>query len=97
MAKGYWIAHASVTDPDAWGRYVAAAKPAFEAHGARFLARGGTAEDMEGATGRTRHVVIEFPSVEAAKACWHSAEYQAGRAEREGAGAISITIVEGVG
>jgi uncharacterized protein (DUF1330 family) len=96
MPKGYWIAHAEVEDADAWKRYVATARPAFEAHGARFLARGGATEDLEETTGRSRHVVIEFPSYEAAKACWNAPEYQAGRAEREGAGRVSITIVEGV-
>lgn len=96
MAKGYWIAHASVDDMEAWQRYVAAAKPAFEAHGARFLARGGTAEELEAPVGRSRHVVIEFPSLEAARSCWHSDTYQAARRHREGAGIVTITVTEGL-
>ncbi|MEM6973494.1 MAG: DUF1330 domain-containing protein [Pseudomonadota bacterium] len=97
MAKGYWIAHATVTDTDAWGRYVEGARPAFEAHGARFLARGGQAQEMEDAQGRARHVVIEFPSLDAARACWQSEIYQAARKHREGAGIVTITLVEGLG
>jgi uncharacterized protein (DUF1330 family) len=31
-----------------------------------------------------RHVVIEFPTLTAARACCQSAEYQAARAGREG-------------
>ncbi|MEL6337627.1 MAG: DUF1330 domain-containing protein [Pseudomonadota bacterium] len=97
MPKGYWIAHAEVTDPTAWQAYVTTAKAAFEEHGAVFLARGGAAEELEGAAGRSRHVVIEFPSLEAAKACWQSDTYQAARKAREGAGQITITVTEGLG
>ena len=38
----YWIAHVTVTDPEAYAGYQALAPAAFAAHGARFLARGGT-------------------------------------------------------
>ena len=48
MAKGYWIAHVDVRDPENYKDYVAAAKPAFEKYGARFLARGGAFEAPEG-------------------------------------------------
>ena len=37
----YWIAHVTVTDPEAYQGYQALAPAAFAAHGARFLARGG--------------------------------------------------------
>lgn len=96
MAKGYWIAHASVEDMDAWQRYVKAAAPAFEAHGGRFLARGGAAEEVEGGIGRARHVVCEFPSYQAALDCFHSETYQAARKHREGAGILTITLAEGL-
>ncbi|MEM6421099.1 MAG: DUF1330 domain-containing protein [Pseudomonadota bacterium] len=96
MPKGYWIAHAEVDDMAAWQRYVAGARSAFEDHGARFLARGGAGEELEGALGRSRHVVVEFPSLGAAKACWHSDTYQAARQHRDGAGTLTISIVEGI-
>jgi hypothetical protein len=44
-----------------------------------------------------RHVVIEFPPLAAARACYQSAEYQAARARREGAAVAHVVIVEGVG
>jgi len=95
MPKGYWIAHVEVTDPDNYARYVAGAKEAFGKFGARFLARGGRFEELEGAQGRSRHVVIEFDSMEAALACYASPEYQAARAHRLDAGEITLTVVEG--
>ena len=95
MAKGYWIAHVDVRDPESYKNYVAAAKPAFDRFGARFLARGGAFEAPEG-RGRARNVIIEFPSLEEAQACYHSAEYQAARAIREKVADAELVLVEGV-
>ena len=95
MAKAYWIAHVTVTDPDQYKHYASDAPVAFKKYGATFLARGGTFEHVEG-KGRPRNVVIEFPSLQAALDCYHSAEYQAARAKRVGAGEADIVIVEGV-
>ena len=94
--KAYWIAHVTVTDPEAYAGYQALAPAAFAAHGARFLARGGAHEVMEGPS-LDRHVVIEFPTLAAARACYQSAEYQAARARREGAAVAHVVIVEGLG
>ena len=92
----YWIAYVTVTDPEAYQGYQALAPAAFAAHGARFLARGGAHEVLEGPM-LDRHVVIEFPSLAAARACYQSAEYQAARARREGAAVAHVVIVEGLG
>ena len=92
----YWIAHVTVTDPEAYQGYHALAPAAFAAHGARFLARGGAHEVLEGPV-LDRHVVIEFPTLAAARACYQSAEYQAARARREGAAVAHVVIVEGLG
>ena len=91
----YWIAHVTVTDPEAYQGYQALAPAAFAAHGARFLARGGAHEVLEGPM-LDRHVVIEFPSLAAARACYHSPEYQAARARREAAAVAHVVIVEGL-
>ena len=93
--KAYWIAHVTVTDPAAYARYQALAPAAFAAHGARFLARGGEADVLEGPA-LERHVVIEFPSLAKARACYYSAEYQAARARRRDAATAHVVIVEGV-
>lgn len=95
MPKGYWIAHVHVTDPDEYRKYVEGARAAFEPHGAKFLARGGAYTELEGAQGRERHVVIEFPSYQAALDCYHSETYQSARAFRAGAGIATLTITEG--
>ncbi|MGO4833100.1 DUF1330 domain-containing protein [Rhizobiaceae sp. 2RAB30] len=94
MAKAYWIAHVDVRDPEGYKDYVATAKPAFEKHGAKFLARGGAYEAMEG-RGRGRNVVIEFPSIKAAPDCYNSPEYQAAKAIRQRHAEAEMIIVEG--
>jgi uncharacterized protein (DUF1330 family) len=95
MPKGYWIAHVDVRDPERYKDYVATAKPAFERHGAKFLARGGDHEVMEG-NGRPRNVVIEFPSKQAAIDCYNSPEYQAAKAIRVTVADADMVIVDGV-
>jgi uncharacterized protein (DUF1330 family) len=95
MPKGYVIAHATVTDAEKWGQYVALSKIALDKYGGSPIVRGGRSEIVEG-RGTARNVVIEFPSYEAAIGYARSAEYAAAKALRQGAGSIDITVVEGV-
>ena len=94
MAKGYWIAHVDVSDPEGWKDYQAANAIAFRKHGGRFLVRGGASELPEGKT-RSRHVVIEFKDYATALACYRSPEYAAAMEKRRGKGEIDLVIVEG--
>ncbi|MEO5615504.1 MAG: DUF1330 domain-containing protein [Cypionkella sp.] len=91
----YWIAHVTVADPDRYKGYQTLAPLAFAKFGAKFLARGGCSDSPEG-PGFDRHVVIEFPDLATAQACYASPEYQAAKAERAGAAEVMITIVEGL-
>ncbi|MBL8561172.1 MAG: DUF1330 domain-containing protein [Gemmobacter sp.] len=93
--SAYWLAHVTVTDPEAYKQYQALAPAAFAPFGGRFLARGGASEVMEGPE-LARHVVIEFPSLEAARACYASEAYQAARRARAGAAEVHLVIVEGL-
>jgi uncharacterized protein (DUF1330 family) len=94
MTKGYWIARVDVKDPERYKDYVATARPAFERYGAKFLVRGGEAEALEGAA-RSRNVVIEFPSVQAALDCYNSDDYQAAKAIRVSVADAEMIVVEG--
>lgn len=101
MPKGYWIAHVETDDQtnfqsDAYQAYVAGAGPVFQEHDAKFLARGGAFVCAEGDSDATRHVVIEFPSLEAAKACYNSATYQNARKHRTAVSTANIFLVEGI-
>lgn len=94
MAKGYWIAHVDVTDDDGYRNYVAANATAFRKYGGRFLVRGGAFEAVEGAS-RSRNIVIEFPDVVAASACYQSPEYRAAMALRLGKAEVDLIIIDG--
>lgn len=91
----YWIAHVTVTDPVAYADYQAIAPAAFAAHGAKFLARGGASEVLEGPH-LSRHVVIEFPTLQAAKACYASDAYQRAKQCRAAAANAHVVIVDGL-
>jgi uncharacterized protein (DUF1330 family) len=91
----YWIAHVTVTDEEAYGRYARLATDAIAAHGGRFLARGGRHLQMEGRD-HPRNVVAEFPSLEAAEACYRSPEYQSALDHARGASERDLVLVEGV-
>ena len=94
MTKGNWIAAVDVTDPERYKAYIAANAVPFALYGARFLTRGATPEVPEGHV-RSRLVVIEFPSLQAAHDCYHSLEYAAAKAHRLGASNADIAIVAG--
>jgi len=94
MAKGYWIVRVSVRDAARYPDYLAAARPAFEKFGARFVVRGGPFEAKEGVS-RERNVVVEFADVATAHACYDSPEYQAAKAIRNAVADADFIIVEG--
>jgi uncharacterized protein (DUF1330 family) len=97
MPKGYWITiYRAVSDVKRLEQYATLATPTIEAAGGRILARGTAARTFEG-HGNQRAVVIEFPSVREAIACYESPRYQAARAVLNGAVEREVRIVEGVG
>ncbi|MEM7463859.1 MAG: DUF1330 domain-containing protein [Pseudomonadota bacterium] len=95
MAKGYWIVHVTVNDPENYPKYIAADAKAFEKFDANILVRGGKYDPVEGPA-RERHVVIEFESYEVALACYNSPEYQAAAKLRQAYADSEVLIVEGV-
>jgi len=92
--KGYWIVHLDVTDAEAYKAY----PPALLAHLAkfetRFLVRGGAREVPEGKV-RSRTAVVEFPSFDAALACYRSPDYVPIKKLRQGNADVDLVIVEG--
>ena len=94
MAKGYWVVHVDVSDPEAYKAYVAANAEAFRKYGAKFVVRGGTFEVVEGKT-RSRNVVLEFKDYATALACYRSPEYAKAIALRQGAAVADLVVIEG--
>jgi len=92
--KGYWIGHVSVDDPEAYQAYREANAVAFAKYGAKFLVRAGAMEVVEGDL-RPRTIVIEFPSLKAARDCYLSPEYQHALMLRTPVSEADLCIVEG--
>lgn len=88
-----WIAHVTVTDAEAYGKYAELAGPAVVAHGGKFIARGGRFVQLEG-NERPRNVVAKFPSVEAAVECYNSDAYQEALSHARDASERELMVVE---
>lgn len=93
---GYWIAHIDVTDPEGYRAYQDAVGTAFGKFGGRYLVRGGRSKLMEGYQ-RARCVCLEFPSYDAALACYRSPEYRAAIELRKGKAEFDMVVIEGFG
>ena len=92
----YLVARIRVTDPEKYRGYMALSPAAIEKHGGRFLARGGEIVTLEGEPEERRVVIVEFPSLEAARTFYDSPEYREARAAREGAAEAQFFVVEGL-
>lgn len=94
MPKGYIIGHITVRDPEAYKEYIERDTPILLGLGGRFIVRGGAAEVPEGET-YERHVIIEFPSFEAAKAAYADPAYQEVAEIRRRTADSVLILVEG--
>ena len=92
--RAYLLVQADVTNEERYADYVKVAPDVVRKYGGRYLARGGRSHTLEGPPARSRVVVIEFPSYEAAERFYRSPEYTAARQLREGASTAQFVIVE---
>ena len=95
MAGAYWVAHVTVTNPEEYARYAELAGPAIAAFGGKFLARGGEVMIKEG-QGHARNVVIWFPSLADANACYDSPAYQEAMAFAKDSSIRELVLIKGV-
>lgn len=92
----YWISvYQQITDEAKVAAYAELAGPALTGAGGRFVARGLPEQTYE-AGQRTRTVVIEFATVEAARAAHDSPAYQEALAALDGGAVRDMRIVPGV-
>ncbi len=92
----YVVALVDVHDGETYARYREQVLAIVEAHGGRFLVRGGTQTVLEGEWPGARTVVIAFADREAATAFYHSAAYRAVLPLRQAASTGRLVIVDGV-
>jgi len=92
----YILVDCEVTDPVRYETYKGLAPGAIARFGGRYLVRGGETVKLEGDWMPNRVVVLEFPTLEAARAFYDSPEYRAARAARAGAANMNMIAVTGV-
>jgi uncharacterized protein (DUF1330 family) len=91
----YVIAEIEITNPDGYKEYTTLVPATVEQYGGRFVVRGGKAHVLEGEWPERRRVIIEFPSVEAARKWWDSPEYEKPKALRKANSKGRLLLVEG--
>jgi uncharacterized protein (DUF1330 family) len=92
----YIIVNVEVLDADQYADYTKLVGTSLSLYGGRFIVRGGRAERLEGSVEPKRVVVLEFPSVERAKAWWGSDEYREAKEIRQRSSMTDMMVVEGV-
>lgn len=92
----YMLASIEVTDPVTYEDYRKGVAGTIAQYGGRFLARGGATEHLEGSFVPKRVVIVEFPSMEAAKRWYGSPEYAPLLALRKRASKGDLFVTEGV-
>ena len=95
MPKGYVIFTEAIRDKAGMDVYSQAAVPSIFGSGASVLAVDGQPEVLEGTWHGNQTVVLEFESVEAARAWYESDEYQKARPLREAAADTNAVIISG--
>jgi uncharacterized protein (DUF1330 family) len=91
----YVVVEVEVLDAERYETYKPMVPPSLAAYGGRFIVRGGAAETLEGSWSPKRLVILEFPSVERAKAWWGSSEYAEAKALRQATARTQMIVVEG--
>jgi len=92
----YVIFDVEIRDLARYQDFMNQVKPALEAAGARYLARGGAHRVHEGDWSPRRIVIIEFPSVAAWEAFYHGAVYQGLKGIRDECSSARLVSVEGL-
>ena len=92
----YVIVDIHITDPLRYEEYKRRAGPTVQAHGGRYIVRGGAVDVLEGRSKPGRVVVLEFPTAEQARAWWDSPDYRPARDLRGECASTEMILVQGV-
>ena len=93
--KAYWITRCHVHNPDEYDEYIKLAGLAISIHGGTFLVRGGEQIELEGGP-YERTVLVEFNSMNEAKLCYESSEYQEALKHSSNSSCRHVVLVEGI-
>jgi len=94
--SAYVLVEIEVLDQERYETYKQLAPSSIAVYGGRYLARGGDVKTLEGTWYPKRLVILEFPSVDQAKAWWDSTEYEQAKALRQAVAHTRMIVVEGL-
>ncbi|HEX7929030.1 MAG TPA: DUF1330 domain-containing protein [bacterium] len=92
----YVIGQVHIAHQEQYEAYQKQVPATLEKYNGKFLVRGGPVEHLEGSWPVTRMVLLEFDSVESARAWYNSTEYKIATKARVGAATITLTLLQGV-
>jgi uncharacterized protein (DUF1330 family) len=92
----YIIVDVEITDPKEYEEYKKHTPGSLVPFGGKFLARGGAVETLEGDWKPGRLVILEFPSLEKAKAWWNSPGYAPAKLIRQRASNTKMIVADGI-
>ncbi|HKR66470.1 MAG TPA: DUF1330 domain-containing protein [Thermoanaerobaculia bacterium] len=92
----YVFVEVDVRDPQRYETYKQMAPPAIELYGGKYLVRGPKVEVLEGSWSPQRCVILEFPSVEAARTWWESPEYLEAKRLRQQTAETRMILLQGL-
>lgn len=93
--KAYIIADVKITDPVQYEEYKKLTPGSLKPFDGKFIVRGGATTVLEGDWEPGRIVMLEFPSLEKAKAWWSSDMYAPAKGIRQAASETRMIVVEG--
>ena len=93
--RAYLIAQVKIHDPQIYKQYIERTPAIIAQYGGRFLARGGASEILEGSAPNRRVIIVEFPSMDAARDFYNSPAYQQAKALRTPISEAEFVLVEG--
>jgi len=92
----YILAEIEIVNAEGYKEYTKVVPGTIAQYGGKFLHRGGTVEALEGEWPQRRRVILEFPSMQAAKAWWDSPEYEKPKAMRQAHSKGRLLLLDGV-
>ncbi len=92
----YVIFDVDIHDADRYQDFMKQVKPALDAAGARYLARGGAHKVYEGDWSPRRIVLLEFPSIAAWESFYYGPVYQGVKSIRDECSSARLVSVDGL-
>jgi len=94
--SAYLVVDIEIHDRERYETYKRMAPPSIAQYGGRYLTRGGDTAVLEGEWKPKRFVILEFPTMERARAWWSSPEYAEAKALRQSIATTRMVLTEGL-